>query len=162
MQTSNAKQNSRSDDPLWVFLAEYSLSEFMPEKGTGDALIAGLLSQTIRDLGIPPECLNKIKRTLIEFVQQTKVHFNQCKREFPIVIRLFYGKKLINSGNSAKPARKLQARQALEPTPMIHPVDIKIFGGWGYFIVERARGFPASSTEDSLNFIDIYLYQEGK
>jgi len=162
MQTSNAKQNSRSDDPLWVFLAEYSLSEFMPEKGTGDALMAGLLSQTIRDLGIPPECLNKIKRTLIEFVQQARVHFNQGSLEFPGRIRVFCQKKMIDDANSAKTSRRYNAEQAMEHAQMIHPSGAKMNEGWGYYVIERGRDFASNPCKESCRVIELYVYKEGK
>lgn len=162
MQTSNINKNGRSNDSVWQFLAEYSLSEFLPDHDKGDELTTGLLFQTIRDLGIPPECLNKIERILIEFFKQTMMQFNQGKREFPIMIRLFYRKKMIKSGNSAKTARDLQAKQTIEPMQMIHPADTKIFGGWGFFFIERARDFQAGSLVGSSNLIDLYLYQEGE
>ena len=54
------------------------------------------------------------------------------------------------------------AKQTIEPTQMILTADPKIFGGWGFFIIERARDFPAGSFVGSLNIIDLYLYQEGE
>lgn len=52
--------------------------------------------------------------------------------KIPIVIRLFYGKKTIK------------------------------FGSWGFFIIDRSRELSTSSTADSPNFIDLFLYQEGE
>ena len=110
----------------------------MPDQETRDALMAGLLYQPTQDLGIPPECLKKIEITLIEFLKQMKVHIKQAKCGLPIVIRLFYGKKIF------------------------HPVDTKIFGGWGFFIIQKAQDFITDSTKDSPNFIDLFLYKEGE
>ena len=137
MQSSYTTQSS-TKDPSWYFLAEFSVSEFYTDKETGDTLKAELRRQVVQDLGVPPECLKKIEMTLIEFLQQTKVHFNPGQRVFPIVIRLFYGKN------------------------MIHPVDTKIFGGWGFFIIKRAQVFITGSAEGSPNFIDLFLYKEGE
>ncbi len=162
MQTSFETQKSRPIDLLWYLLAEYSLSEFMSDKETGNVLMAGSLLQTIRDLGIPPECLNRIERTLIDFVKQTTVRLQQGKRGLPIVIRLFYGKKVITSGNKAQTASDPQAKQTIEPTQMIHPADTNIFSGWGFFIIERTRDITAGSAVDSPKFIDLFLYKEGE
>ena len=129
---------SSTKDPLWNFLAEFSLSEFLSYKETGDALKAELQRQVVQDLGIPAECLKKIETTLLEFLEQTKMHFNQGKKVFPIVIRLFYGKN------------------------MFHPINTKTFGGWGFFIIKRAQDFRTGSAEDSPNFIDLFLYKEGE
>jgi len=162
MQTSNANKHGRSNDPVWQFLAEYPLSEFLSDHDKEGELTAGLLFQTMRELGIPLDYLENIDMTLKGFAKEALVHFKQGKIEFPIVIRLFYGKKLINSGNSAKAASDIQAKQTIEPTQIILPADTKIFGGWGFFIIERARDFPVGSFVGSLNIIDLYLYQEGE
>lgn len=160
MQTSNPKYKSSSNDPLWNFLAECSLCEFVSDKETGDALKAGLLFQTLRDLGIPQECLNRIERTLVESINQIRIRFNQSQILNPILIRSFYEKKMISSGNLAEASSDLQKEQTIEPAQIIHPGGTQISGGWGFFIVERAREFPADSTVDTPNFIDLFLYQE--
>ena len=161
MQTSNANKSGSSNNPVWQFLAEYSLSEFMPEEETGDALTTGFLCQTIRDLGIPPECLNKIKRTLIEFVQQARVHFNQGSLEFPGRIRVFCQKKMIDDANSVKTSSLCNEEQAIKHAPIkVHSSTI-MNGGWGYFIIERS-GDDAGSSESARPLIDLYLYQEGE
>jgi hypothetical protein len=45
---------------------------------------------------------------------------------------------------------------------MFHSIDTKTFGGWGFFIIKRAQDFRTVSTEDSPNFIDLFLYKEGE
>lgn len=160
MQISTPKQKSSSNDPLWNFLAECSLCEFVSDKETGDALKAGLLFQTLRDLGIPQECLYQIERTLVESINQTRTHINQGQSTNPTMIRIFLKKMMISSGNLTKASSDLQTGQTIEPAQLIHPGSTQISGGWGFFIVERAREFPADSTVDTPNFIDLFLYQE--
>lgn len=150
------------NDPLWVFLAEYSLDEFTSDDDIGGAIKGGLLFQTIQDFGIPPECLNKIETTLIEFVKQTMLHINQDKRDFPIVIHLYCQEKMIKSGSLTETASDLQAQQTMEPMQMIHPADIKTFGGWGFFLIERARDFHPGSSVSPHHLVDLYLYKEGE
>jgi hypothetical protein len=78
-----------------------------------------------------------------------------------MVIRLFYGKRTIHTGNSHKLASDLLAKQTKEPLQMIHPAGTMSFGVWGYFIVERA-GDEVGCVEGAHPIIDLYLYQEGE
>jgi len=161
LQTSNAYKHGRSNDPVWQFLAEYPLSEFT-SAGIDDLLMTGLLLQRIRDLGIPPECLKEIERSLIEFIRQQMMQLNQGKREFPIVIHLYCQKKIIETRKLAKIDHDPQAKQRIVPLRVIHPADTNAFGGWGFFIIERARDCLTDSTVAFPNFIDLYLYKEGE
>lgn len=162
MQIPNANLSGRSNDPVWQFLAEYPLREYLSDHDEGCELTAGLLFQTILDLDVPPECISKIEKTLIEFVKLTKADSNQDRRDFPIVIHLFCQKSKIQDASVAKTERALQARQTIEPTQPIHSANTKIYGGWGFFLIERPRDFSSNPSLDAPSFIDLYLYQEGE
>jgi len=149
----NANQESGKKDTVWVFLAEYSLNEFMRlVEGRGKP-VAGLL---FRDLGIPQEYQNPITRTLTDFAQQAMMYVHSGT---PAVIRLFCQEKILKAGNPAEPMR-------LKPTvaspEIILQAHLKMSGGWGYFLVERREDFPEDRPANSPNFIDLYLYKEGK
>jgi len=159
MQKSSAKHKSKSTDTLWYFLVEYSLSEFTLDD-FGDKLKNGLLFQTIQDLGVPPECLKKIEMTLTGFVNQSTFHSDQGKSIFPIVIRLFVREKMLRLENSAKTAEAPQEKPTIEGAQIISPPGTQRIGGWGFFIIEKARDLPAVPAAVSPNFIDLYLYQE--
>jgi hypothetical protein len=64
MQTSKAEQNFRSDDPVWVLLAELSLGDFLSDHDRSEEPTAGFLFQTAQELDISPECMENMARTL--------------------------------------------------------------------------------------------------
>jgi len=75
MQTSNTNQTIRSKDPVWVFLAEYSLSTFLEEPDAGDELAAGMPSQTVRELGMPVEWIHHAEKTLRSFSREALAYY---------------------------------------------------------------------------------------
>lgn len=161
MQTSHPKPNTSSNHLFWCFHGEYPLSGVISDQETGDEFWGGLLFQTIRDLGIPLECIHKIESTLSEFVGQTREPIHQGQRASALLIRLYYGKKIIKPGNLAKTTSDPQVKQTKESTRMIQPAVKNCYGGWGFFIIERARGVSTDSAVGSPSSIDIFLYREG-
>ncbi len=124
--------NDRSDDPLWYYLAEFSLSEFLSDHDRRDELAAGLLFQAVRELSMPPECVENIEMTLAEFAREALEHFKQGGLEISGRICVFCQKKVITNG------------------------------GWGYFLIERGSSSSPGSTRLSRNSVDLYLYEEGE
>jgi hypothetical protein len=162
MQTTNANPKSRHKDQGWIFLVEHSIDEFMLASHRVDEPAAGYLFQTMSDMGIPLECLKKMVRTLIEFVNQIMVQSTQRKREFPVVIRLFCQKRMIDEACVAKTSRPYDTEQALEHAPFIHHPGTKMNGGWGYFLIERGNHVPTGGSGSSQKTVDLYLYKEGE
>jgi hypothetical protein len=162
MQTSNADQSIRPDDPVWYFLAEYSLSEFTADLNVGEKLMAGSLFQTVRELGIPPEYVENIEMMLTGFAKEALVHFKQGGLELPGRIRIFCQKKMIDNANSAKTSRPYDTEQTLEHAQFVHHPGTKINGGWGYFLIERGGDVSTGSSASSWNSVDLYLYKEGE
>jgi hypothetical protein len=161
MQTSNDTLNSRSTDPEWCFLGEHPLNELMVETDNRDRTNTRLLFQTIRDLGIPPECLNNIERTLTGFAKEAMARLNQGRLESPVYIRLFCQKKTVEDVNSAKSASQFNAELTIEPNQIIHQPDAGINGGWGCFLIKRGRNDSEDASPSSHYFVDLYLYREG-
>ena len=133
MPTTNAYKTFGPNKLMWCFLAEYSLSKFLDEPGTGDWTASGLLSQTVRELGIPVERLENVEMTLRSLSREALRDFKQESVEFSGRIRIFCQQKMI---------------------------DEEMKGGWGYFIIDRS-GDEASSSGKSHPLIDLYLYREG-
>ncbi len=156
-----ARQKRRSEDPLWYFLAEFSLSEFMSDHDRRDRVTAELLRQTVRELGISPECVQDITMTLTAFAQEALVHFKQGRVESPERIRIFCQRKMIASANSAKTSMPCHAHVGMEGASAITYPGTKVNGGWGYFLIERGGDSSAGSSAYSWNSIDLYLYKEG-
>lgn len=157
MQTSNTNQESRSNDLEWYLLGEYSLSKFLSSHEKRGELTAALLSQTMRDLGIPQEYLENIDRALTGYAKEALEHFKQGGLELPGRIRVFCQKKMVAAANSEKISRLYNSEQAQN----IHPPSTIMNGGWGYFIIERSAD-NASPSERFHPYIDLYLYKEGE
>jgi hypothetical protein len=153
MQTSNAKQNFSSDDPVWVLLAELSLRDFLSDHDRREEPAAGFLFQALRELGMSPECMEGIARTLAGFAREL-VRTDQGRLEVPGRIRIFCQKKMIDDTNSAKSSRPYHTGQVKEQKQIFPEPGANMIGGWGYFIIERGTDLPPNS-------IDLYLYKEG-
>lgn len=162
IQTSNADKHGTSNDPVWQFLAEYPLSEFLSDHDKGGEHTAGLLFQTMRELGIPPEYLEDINITLAGFAKEALVHFEQRSIELPGRIRVFCQKKMIGDANSAKTSGPYDANQAMEHAQIIHPSGTKMNEGWGYYVIERDRDLASNPGKESCRVVELYLYKEGE
>jgi hypothetical protein len=161
MQTSNAKQNFRSDDPVWVLHAELSLRDFLSDYDRRDGPTVGLLIQTARELGMLPECTENIAGTLAGFAKEALVRTKQGRLEFPGRIRIFCQKKMIDDANSAKTSRSCRAEQDNKQKQIFPDSGANTVGGWGYFMIERGEDLPPYSSAIPHNYIDLYLYKEG-
>jgi hypothetical protein len=159
-EKSNASQNLTSSHSAWYLLTESSLVVFMSEIDRGDWLRAGLF-QKIHELDIPPQCVERIERTLKGFVRETLVHLQQSELELPGRIRVFCQKKLIDAANSAQTSQPCHSEQNMEQVQMIHHPGTRMDGGWGYFMIERGGNIFADSSMCSYRLVELYLYKEG-
>ncbi len=159
MADTDANPRTRSDDPAWYFLGELSLSEILayPRR---DELTDGLWVQTVRELSMPLECVENIKRTLTGFARNDWVHAKQGKLDMPGRIRLFCQQKILNDANSAKPP--MYTETAGEHIKMSHLSSAKLNGGWGFFVIEKGGKLLTGSSAPSWYSIDLYLYREGE
>jgi hypothetical protein len=161
VRTSAGDKNIRSNNLGWYLFAEYALSEMMPDNSKEYELTAGFLSQPFQALGVPPELIRKIELTLTGFAQKTRLPDQQGGLERLGGFRVFCQKKVIGCVKAAKSSRPDHAEPTMEPVPIQDPFGSILNGGWGYFIVERSRGF-ADSSERIHPLIDLYLYKEGE
>lgn len=161
MRTSNAKQNFRSDDPVWVLLAELSLRDFLSDDHGKDGLTAGVPFQMMRELGMPPECMDNMAKTLTGFAKEAQARTKQGMLEIPRRIRVFCQKKMIDDANSAKTSRAYHTEQGKEHAKLFPDSAANTIGGCGYFIIERGEDLPPDASAIPNNDIDLYLYKEG-
>ena len=161
MQTSNAKEDFGSSDPIWVLLAELSFRDFLSDQDRKDGLIAGLMFQTMREFGLPPESMETITRMLAGFAQEALAHQKQERREFPGGIRIFCQKKIIEDANVASASGPDRIEQGKKQKLSFPDREASKIGGWGYFMIERGEDVPPYSSGISQNSIDLYLYKEG-
>jgi hypothetical protein len=135
MQLSTEKQKLKSNNTEWYFLAEYSLSKYLPDDDAGNELAAGLRWHTSGELSILSVCAENIENIFTRFIKEALAHFRPGRFDPPIDIRLYCQKKMINE---------------------------KMNGGWGYFLIERAEDSSDHSTVSPQHFIELYIYREGE
>jgi hypothetical protein len=162
MQALSAKQEPRPNKPSWYFLGEYSLSELMPDQDEGDKIAPGLLCQTMRELGIPPECIEYFERTLIRFARESLAHFRRERSGQPGRVRVFCQEKMIGDASSENTSNLYNFGQTLEHERGIRHSSLKMKGGWGFFFVERGENIQEGISASSVILIDLYLYKEGE
>lgn len=161
MQTSNANQNFRSDDPVWVLVAESSLRDFLSDYDRREEPTAGYLFQTLRELGLSPESIESITGMLAGFTKEALTRTKQGKLEFAGTIRIFCQKKILDDANSAKTSRPSHTEQGKKQKATFADSNANTIGGWGYFMIERGGDLPPDASAIPHNNIDLYLYKEG-
>lgn len=139
MQTAN-HNNKIEYDPTCYLIAKFSLSDVLVSEGLAEESIAGSFFQTVRELGLPTECFNRIIGTITETATGTQGHSNHCDPDLPVQIRLFYQRKT-NVGIPDDGSQK--------------------DGGWGYYVIERGINMPISSCREFDRVIELYIYKEG-
>jgi hypothetical protein len=163
MPTSNAKQDVRSEDGVWVLLAELPVRDFLSEDDRSDEPMADYLFQTLQELGMSPECMENIARTLDEFTKEASFHYHQEGMEFSGRIRIFCQKKIIKDANAtqvtSEPCHTEHSKKQKQNFP---DSEARTIGGWGYFMIDRGEVLPPDSSAIPHNTIDLYLYKEGE
>jgi hypothetical protein len=162
MQTSNAKQNFRSNDPAWVLLAKSLISDFSPEHDWRDGSTSGDLFQMLRELGMSAECMENIAGTLAGSAKEALARTKQGRQEFAGRVRIFCQRKILDDANSTKNSTPVHTEADKEQKQIFADSGANAIGGWGYFIIERGEDLPPDSSAISHNSIDLYLYKEGK
>jgi hypothetical protein len=162
MQISNDKQDFRSDNPVWVLLAELLFSDFLSDHDRKDGLMARLMFQTIQEFGMSPECMENITRTLAGFAQEALVYQKREWLEFPGRIRIFCQKKMIEDANAASASGHDHIEQGKKQEQIFPDCEASQIGGWGYFLIERGENLPPYSSGIPHTSINLYLYKEGE
>jgi hypothetical protein len=101
MNRPNMNKKYPSDDPAWYFLAEYSFSDLMPDQDEKDEFTTGLLFQTMQEMGISIEFIDRFELTLRSFAMEALSNFKQGRLELPERVRIFCQKKWIDDARVA-------------------------------------------------------------
>ncbi len=129
----------------------------------GYSYVDGLLFQTVRDLGMLPEGVENIDRTLIGVTKEALLYFKQGKTQLPEQIRIFCQKKIIDDANSTRAtSRPHGIEQGIKHAQMVLEPGTKLIKGWGYFLIERGADFQPDASVNPHNYVDLYLYREGE
>jgi len=100
-------------------------------------LSSGLVIQTMKELGLPPECLKRIIRT----IRETSRNILQRVPNALVHIRLFCQRN--TAAFLSRPEKRME-------------------GGWGFFVVQRGRDHPSVIRNEPYPIIELYIYREGK
>lgn len=141
MQTGNHNHENNNDDPTWHFIAEFSLDEVTFDEFMATELTAGSLFQAMRDRGIPPECIERIKGTIVETVRGARGSFYHSLPGLPVRVCLFSNKRKTDKG---------------------HRSGDQMNGGWGYYLIERGKDFLNVPWQECPRVVELYLYKEGE
>jgi hypothetical protein len=140
MQIENDNQKVRYDNPTWRLIADCSLGEATSDGKGAAELNIRLLFQAMRELGVPPECLNRIEGTITEITRVRGEIESPHLTGSPVNIYLFCDKRT---------------------TDNVHHSEERMKGGWGYYVIERGSDFPGTSCQEHHRVIELYLYKEG-
>ena len=158
MHTSNTKHNYKSDDLMWHLLAEFSLHDFLSDHDRRTETAAGSLFQLLQELGMSPEFVENIARTLAGFVKEVLERDKQERQESPGRIQIFCQKKILDDVNPLKTSATDRNIQGKKHTQSFPDSETIMIGGWGYFMIERGENLPSSVTPQIC--VDLYLYKE--
>ena len=156
MHTSNAKH--KSDDPVWHILAEISFQDYLSDHDPRAETTSRSLFQMLQELGVSPECVENIARTLAGFVKEVLERDIQERQESPGRIQIFCQKKILDDVNPLKTSATDRNIQGKKHTQSFPDSETIMIGGWGYFMIERGENLPSSVTPQIC--VDLYLYKE--
>ncbi len=162
MQTPNTNQNFRSDDPVWILLADFSFNDFLSAQDRRDEPLAGILFQKLRELGMSSQSMENIGRPLARFAKETLARYQQERLALSGQIRIFCQKKILDDINLVKPSGPDHTAQGKKQKQSFPDAGANMIGGWGYFIIERGEDLLPDSFTTPHNNIDLYLYKEGE
>ncbi len=135
MQTTNANQESRSNDFRWYLLGDYSISGLLPDTEKDDQRTVELPSNMMRELDMPLERIEPVEMALRSFASKALRRTQPDGGVHPRQIRIYCHRKII---------------------------DEEMKGGWGYFVIERPKeASPQDDDEETHDVIDFYIYEEG-
>ena len=162
METSDANQRNKANDPEWQFLAEFPLNELLSDREKGFDRTVELMLQTMRESGMLLDCHGYINLTLKEFIKKAQAHIEQGSFGWSGRMRLFCQKKLFEDANSAKNSRLSIAEPASEYRQGDDLLGAKMDGGWGYYVIERGRDPARAPGEEACRVTELYFYKEGQ
>ena len=141
MESAIENLSIHEDESPWYFIAEFSLSEVSVDPFRGAELTEGALIQSLRGMGIPPEYLKTIVRTITHSTEGASRLFHNSYPDLPVRYFLYCDRKTADNKH--------------------HSID-QMGGGWGQYVIERGRDFTKNSPQESCRIVEIYLYKEGE
>ena len=156
MPNKKENLNSSFDDSVWNFLMAYPLSELITDTNMRDMPKTCLLIQTLLELGVKTELLNKIVRKLIKIAEDALDQSDQRKMATLPHLRIYCQNVTILSQNSTQPPTQEKSRVTIKSPQRNHFSGSRINGGWGFFLVNKAAYHLPGSSINSSSWIDVY------
>lgn len=141
-QALNLNLNHNTGASEWHLLAEFSLEEFLSERGRSEGLLAGSLSLSHYELEPLSVWLASWEWMLAKCAKEMWGQSEQGGRVF-----VFCQRKVIDDG-------------CLERAPGGPDHGKRMNGGWGYYAIEKGRDSTGAAGQASCHIIEIYLYRE--
>lgn len=134
--------NRTMQDPTWQLLAEFSL----PKEPGHEEQAALRVMRAIDELGLQPAQVERIRGVIVQAVRNGMRPRTQMRYPPAVSVRVW---------TSAADAGDAQCSgdegpQNRRPAPR----------GWGSFLVQKRVHDPQASAQESVSFIELFLYQE--
>lgn len=140
MQNVNNTPTIKYENPKWDLIAAQPLSEALLDDSMAIDLSSGPLFQTMRDLGVPLECLNRIRGAITETAKGVRGNLHQNESILTVPISLF----CYRMPGEALPQPEKQKNDA-----------------WGYYVIEKCDELPGAIHGQCHRSVELYLYKEG-
>ncbi len=116
-------------DDTWQVIGELALSG---EPDHGHLSMAPIM-EAIRELNLPIPCLERLRQSVAEALQNAMQHRDEPGPEEKVFVRVLASKR-------------------------VQPIKRQSPGGWGCFLIEGAAQAPSGSSD---RVIDLCVYREG-
>jgi len=138
-----------TQDPSWRLLAEF----FLLTKPGSEAQSVEPITQVVQELGLPPDQVQRIRKTVTEALRKATKGGNQDQHDLLVTVRIW-----VSAADIADPSpSNAEAQQA----------DQGAGCGWGFFLVQKPADDPhprghlrQTSAGESHYLIELFLYQE--
>jgi len=146
-----------AQDDTWRTLAEFNL----PAQPGNEHLAMDAVASAVRELGLPPARLQRIKTAVAGAVLNAMEHGNGFRPEMLVAIRV-----LVTGGalavRASDPDGDGLIPQPLEPGLEAKPAGQEPARGWGFFLIEKMADALRIAGDEAYHTIELFLYPEGE
>ncbi len=138
MQIVNIYRNDE-DDSMWSLIAEAVFNDGTVIKELRAAFSAGSFNESMHELGLSLETLNRMERAIIGAARKSINGDRAGRKSLPVCVQLFCH------------------RRSMSGAP--HPEELDK-GGWEFFLIERGRNDPNTCYQEYVRIVELYLFRE--
>lgn len=134
--------NQTMQDPTWQLLTEFSL----PKEPGHEEQAAFRVMRAIGELSLQPAQVERIRGAIVQAVRNGMRPRTQMRYPPTVSVRVWTSAADAGDAHSSGD----EGPQNRRPVP----------GGWGSFLIQKRVHDPQASAEESVSFIELFLYQE--